>query len=89
MELSYEITELEPPRRVKLIGAGGRAYDGWDEIIVTPADRGGSTIRYDAEVRLHGFARLAWGSAPIAMMLGGSRALGGMPKRLDQLAAES
>jgi len=85
--LDYEITELDPAtRRVKLIGSGGRAYDGWDEITVTEATGGGSTVRYEAEVRLHGPARLLWIFAPIAMILGGNRALDGMRRRLDQRA---
>jgi len=89
VDLDYRLTELEPPRRLKLIGSGGRAYDGWDEITVTPSEGGGATVRYEAEVQLHGPARLLWVAAPIALMLGGGRALKGMRRRLDALAAAS
>ncbi|MEP7041357.1 MAG: SRPBCC family protein [Chloroflexota bacterium] len=85
--LDYQITEIDPmARRVKLVGSGGRAYDGWDEITITPAD-GGSTVRYDAEVRLHGGARLLVLLAPVGMILGGGRALAGMRRRLDEMAS--
>ena len=88
--LDYEISELDPAaRRVRLIGSGGRFYSGWDEITVLADAAGGSTVRYDAEVRLHGRARLFLLLAPAGLLLGGRRALDGMRRRLDGMAGRS
>jgi hypothetical protein len=85
--LDYEIVELDQPaRRVKLEGSGGRFFTGWDEISVLPMQNGGSTVRYRAEVTLHGCARLLWLLAPIGFLLGGRKALNGMRQRLDAIA---
>ena len=85
--LDYQITELDQPaRRVKLIGSGGRFFTGWDEITVTPFQNGGSTIRYVAQVSLHGRARLFWLLSPIGLLFGGRRTLDGMRLRLDAVA---
>ncbi len=84
--LDYTIVELDGnARRVKLTGSGGLSCTGWDEITVTPT-RDGATVRYEAEVNLHGRARLFWLLAPIGLLLGGRRALDGMRRRLDAMA---
>lgn len=85
--LDYAIVELDAVvRRVKLTGSGGRFFTGWDEITVTPAGHAGATVRYEAEVNLHGRARLFWLLAPVGFLLGGRRALDGMRLRLDAMA---
>jgi hypothetical protein len=89
--LDYVIEALEPPRRVRLLGSSGTRFDGWDEITVEPGTDGGSTIRYEAEVNLHGVGRLLWLGMPIMALVGrlrgGGGPLDGMRRRLDELAA--
>ncbi len=88
--LDYRTVVLEPPRLIRLEGQGGRAFDGWDQMSLAPDASGGTTIRYDAEIRLHGAARILWLLAPIAYLAmrvgfrGGPMA--GMQRRLDGLA---
>lgn len=55
IEGTYEIVELEPPRRV-VFAADGR-FEGRDVIEVEATD-GGATIRLGLEVRMKGMARL-------------------------------
>ena len=88
--LDYKIVELDArARRVKLIGSGGRFYTGWDEITVAPMTGGGSTIRYEADITLHGRTRLMVLLAPLGFLLGGRRALDGMGLRLDSMAGRA
>jgi uncharacterized protein YndB with AHSA1/START domain len=88
--LDYRTVALDPPRRIRLEGRAGRTFDGWDQMTLTPAASGGTTIRYDAEVRLHGPARLLWLLAPMAYLAmrvgfrGGP--LAGLQRCLDSLA---
>ena len=85
--LDYTIVGLDAKaRRVRLTGSGGRFFTGWDDITVISAPDGGATVRYEAEVTLHGRARLFWLLAPIGFLLGGRRALDGMRRRLDAMA---
>ncbi len=87
--LDYVMESLEPPKRIRLRGSSGTRFDGWDEITITPAPAGGSTIRYDAEVNLHGVGRLVGLAIPIMALIGrirGGGPLDGMRRRLDALA---
>ena len=89
--LDYVIEALAEPTRIRLRGSAGSRFDGWDELTVTPRAGGGSTIRYEAEVNLHGIGRLLWLGFPVMALIGrlrgGGGPLGGMRRRLDELAA--
>ncbi len=90
IRLDYRIVELDPPRRVRLVGTGGRTFDGWDEVTLAPAGSG-TTVRYEAEIALHGWGRLLWLLAPLAFLAmrvglrGGP--LAGLKAQLDALDA--
>jgi hypothetical protein len=87
--LDYRTVALDPPRRIRLDGRAGRAFDGWDEMVLTPTPSGGTMVCYSAEIRLHGPARLLWLLAPLAFLamriVSGGRPLAGLQRRLDGL----
>jgi len=57
VELVYEVTEFEPPRRIVLRGENSTTLS-IDEIVVDP-DGEGSRVTYDANLTLRGALRLA------------------------------
>ena len=88
--LDYVITDLQAPHRVRLDASSGTRFDGWDDITFTPAKDGGSTVRYAAEINLHGVGRLLYLVMPVMWLvarLRGAGPLGGLRRRLDELAA--
>ena len=83
--MQYEITHLEPSRRVVLAGEGA-GVSATDDIRFTPTGTG-TTIDYTADIRLVGLRRLL---APFAggafrKLAGDARA--GMQRALDERAA--
>jgi hypothetical protein len=88
--LDYVITDLEAPRRVRLDASSGTRFDGWDEITFSAAPDGGATVRYAAEINLHGVGRLLYLAMPVMRLVGrlrGNGPLDGLRRRLDELAA--
>ncbi|MEO7664566.1 MAG: SRPBCC family protein [Candidatus Limnocylindrales bacterium] len=89
--LRYEVTDLDPvARRIRLIGSA-RGFRGWDEITVNPdpLNGPGSVVTYEAEIALHGRARLLYLLAPlgiVAILLTGGNAMRGLRRRLDTSA---
>ena len=53
----YEVTELDPGRRVVLHGEGDKAVS--DDAIAVAASDGGSQVDYAADIRLKGVYRIA------------------------------
>jgi hypothetical protein len=87
--LDYVITDLEPPRRVRLDASSGTRFDGWDDITFVPAS-GGATVHYAAEINLHGVGRLLYLVMPVMWLFGrlrGNGPLDALRNRLDELAA--
>jgi hypothetical protein len=88
LRLRYEVVDLDrQARRIRLVGSA-TGFLGWDEITVLPAETGGSTVTYEAEIGLHGRGRLLYLLAPLLLVVGisfGGNAMRGMGRRLDAL----
>lgn len=80
----YQIIEIEPPRRVVLRGTSSRLVST-DAIDVVPADDGGSTITYDADLRLTGIWRVFDIPLSLAFRRIGDRAVEGLRSSLESL----
>lgn len=83
--MDYEITELEPGRRVVLAGHGS-SVEAVDDITfeATPT---GTAIRYVADIRLRGLLRLVAPFAGGAFRRIAEQARDGMQRVLDERAA--
>jgi carbon monoxide dehydrogenase subunit G len=83
--MDYEVTELEPLRRVVLAGTGS-GVQAEDEIVfeATPT---GTRIDYTADIRLRGLMRLATPFAGGALARIARDARDGMQRALDRRAA--
>lgn len=73
----YRIIEFDPPRRVVLRGTSARLVST-DSIDVSPATDGGSTITYDADLRLTGILRVFDLALSLAFRRIGGRAVEGL-----------
>lgn len=85
--LVYEVVELDPGRRIRLVAETATLRSD-DVITVLPAPDG-ATVTYDADLTLRGWARLG---APLLGLLFdriGDKAAAGLRARLDSLAAAS
>ena len=80
VELVYEVTEFEPPRRIVLRGENATTLS-IDEIVVEP-DGAGSRVSYDANLTLKGPLRLADPLLALVFRRIADRAIGGMRKAI-------
>jgi len=80
--LDYEVTALEPGRRVVLRADNG-TIRSTDEITVCAADAG-SVVNYDADLRLLGALRFADPLLRLAFRRIGDRARAGLARELDR-----
>jgi len=83
--MQYEITHLEPSRRVVLVGEGA-GVSATDDIRFTPTGTG-TTIDYTADIRLVGLRRLLAPLAGGAFRELAENARAGMQWALDERAA--
>ena len=81
-DLVYEITALEPPRRVVLRGENA-AVVSLDEMTLEPADGGGTRVTYDASLSFKGPLRLASPVLSMAFRRVGDHALMGLRTTLE------
>jgi len=84
--MEYRVSELDPGRRVVLIGEGS-GVSAVDEIRFEPAGTG-TRIDYTADIRLGGWMRLAQPFVGGAFEKIAKDALGGMQRALDERAAQ-
>jgi carbon monoxide dehydrogenase subunit G len=82
--MEYRISELEPDRRVVLVGKGS-GVEAVDEIRFTPTPMG-TQIDYSADIRLTGLLRLVEPFAGRAFASIASNAREGMQRTLDEMA---
>lgn len=75
-ELIYEITEIEPPRRVVLAGENARVVSV--DVMTFQSAGAGTSITYDADLRLKGLLRFADPLLGLAFRRVGDRALAGL-----------
>lgn len=80
----YRIIEFESPRRVVLQGTSARLISV-DAIDVEPSEAGGSTITYDADLRLTGVFRIFDLPLSLAFRRIGDRAVAGLASALETL----
>jgi hypothetical protein len=85
--LVYEVAELEVPRRIRLVAETSTLRS--DDVITVESGDGTSTVTYDADVSLRGFATvLAPFFGPVFRRIG-DRARAGLERALADLAAQS
>lgn len=85
MPFVYEVTELDPPRRIRLVGEAKRICS--DDIIEVTPHGDESTVTYQAELTLKGGLKfLSPLLGPVLKKIG-DRAAEGMRGELDRLAA--
>lgn len=84
--MKYEVTQLEPSRRVVLVGEGA-GVSATDDIRFTPTETG-TTIDYTADLRLVGIRRLLEPFAGGVFRKIAEDARAGMQRALDERAAE-
>jgi carbon monoxide dehydrogenase subunit G len=84
MEMTYTITEFDPPRLVVLEGDGARS--GAVDTIAFTAVEGGTRIDYEADIRLKGVFRLAEPFLGKLFTQVGEGARDGLDRRLSELA---
>jgi carbon monoxide dehydrogenase subunit G len=80
VELVYEVTEFEPPRRIVLRGENPTTLS-IDEIVVDP-DGEGCRVSYDANLTLKGPLRLADPLLALVFRRVADRAIGGLRKAI-------
>ena len=86
LSMTYRITEWDPPRRVVLEGDGSRSF-AVDRISFLPTVNG-TSIEYQADIRLKGVYRAAEPFLGRLFRSVGDGARAGMESRLRELAAE-
>lgn len=84
-DMEYRITELEAPRRVVLVGEGGRVR-AVDTIELEPGAHGGTRITYTADIRLTGLLGLVQPFLGAAFAGIARAAMDGMRTTLDRMA---
>ena len=82
--LVYEVAELDPGRRIRLVAESSTVRSD-DVITVLPAD-GGATVSYDADLSLRGWAVVFAPFLGIVFGRIGDKAAAGLLARLDALA---
>jgi len=85
--LVYEVVELDPGRRIRLVAESATLRSD-DVITVLPAE-GGATVVYDADLALRGWARVFGPLLGLVFDRVGDKAAAGLRRRLDLLAAGS
>lgn len=85
-ELVYEVVELEAPHRVRLVADNGR-FRSDDMIACEPAHGGGTRVRYDAHLTLHGIGRIVDPLLGLAFRRIGDRAAEGLRTTLESRAS--
>jgi carbon monoxide dehydrogenase subunit G len=83
--MEYRITELEPNRRVVLVGRGSNV-EAVDEIAFEPTPEGGTRVDYSADIRLTGLLQLIKPLTGRAFASIARNARQGMQRTLDELA---
>lgn len=78
--LTYKIVEYDPPNAVTFLGQNATAVSR-DRITFDPSGRG-TRIKYEADLRLRGLARLANPLLAIAFRRVGERALASLSRLL-------
>lgn len=79
-DLVYEITEIESPRRVVLAGENARVVSV--DVMTFQSAGAGTSIAYDADLRLKGLLRFADPLLGLAFRRVGDRALAGLRAKL-------
>jgi carbon monoxide dehydrogenase subunit G len=85
--LVYEVQELEPGRRIRLVAETSTLRSD-DVITVLPAD-GGATVSYDADLSVRGWAVVFSPLLSLVFNRIGDKAAAGLRAKLDELAAAS
>lgn len=83
--LVYETIEIDPPRRVLLRAATG-TFTSLDEMAFDLRPGGGTLVTYDADLALHGIARVAELPMRLAFRRIGDAARDGLRARLAEPA---
>jgi carbon monoxide dehydrogenase subunit G len=79
--LSYEIVEIDAPRRV-VLRAENKMVRSTDVIEVAPAEGGGARLTYSAALRPKGLSALMAPLVGLAFRRTGDRAIAGLRARL-------
>jgi carbon monoxide dehydrogenase subunit G len=87
LSMTYRITEWDPPRRIVLEGDGARSF-AIDRISFLPTATG-TSVEYEADIRLKGIYRAAEPFLGKLFRRVGDGAREGMDSRLRELAAEA
>ena len=85
--LVYEVQELEPGRRIRLVAETSTLRSD-DVITVLPAD-GGATVSYDADLSVRGWAVVFSPVLSLVFNRIGDKAAAGLRAKLDELAGAS
>lgn len=85
--LVYEVKELDPGRRIRLVAESSTLRSD-DVISVLPVD-GGATVAYDAELSLRGWAVVFSPFLGLVFDRIGDKAAAGLRAKLDDLAGAS
>lgn len=85
--LVYEVRELEPGRRIRLVAESGTIRSD-DTITVEPIGDG-ALVTYDADVTLRGWAVVFSPLLGLVFQRVGDKAAAGLRAKLDELAAVS
>lgn len=83
--LVYEVRELEPGRRIRLV-----AESSWvrsDDVITVTPDGEGTLVAYDADLTLRGLAVILSPLLGLVFNRIGDQAAAGLRAKLDELAA--
>ena len=85
--LVYEVRELEPGRRIRLVAESGTVRS--DDVITVTPDGDGAQVTYVADLTLRGWAVVF--SPFLGLVFGriGDKAAAGLRAKLDELAAAS
>ena len=85
--LVYEVRELEPGRRIRLVAESSSVRS--DDVITVTADGAGASVVYDADLTLRGFAVVFSPLLGLVFNRIGDKAAAGLRAKLDELAAGS
>lgn len=83
--LVYEVVELDPGRRIRLLAESSTVRS--DDVITVLPVEGGATVSYDADLGLRGWAVVLTPLLGLVFRRIGDRAAAGLRDRLDRLAA--
>ena len=85
--LVYEVTELDPGRRIRLVAQSSTVRS--DDVITVLPVEGGATVSYDADLTLRGWAVVMAPLLPLVFSRIGDKAAAGLRAKLDELAASA